>query len=150
MKPHIDLIAVGSEVEIELVDRAGNKEKLKFVIVEDKSADFSLGYLSESTPLAKALLGEKAGTILPYLKDDILSIVILKVTRSMNKPPEDTEEKREAMMQKAIREVQDTNAIVFASSFSGKWGDYDPDSIPKKEKEEGSQERSADEVSDDT
>jgi Transcription elongation factor, GreA/GreB, C-term len=150
MKPHIDLIAVGSEVEIELVDRAGNKEKLKFVIVEDKSADFSLGYLSESTPLAKALLGEKAGTILPYLKDDILSIVILNVTRSMNKPPEDTAEKREAMMQKTIREVQDTNAIVFASSFSGKWGDYDPDSIPKKEKAEGSQERSADEVSDDT
>jgi hypothetical protein len=129
-------IAVGCEVEVELVDRAGNKERLKVIIVEDKSADFSQGYLSENTPLAKALLGEKAGTAIPYLKDDILSIQILTVTKPTSKPPEDAAEKRDAMMKKTIREVQDTNAIVFASSFSGKWGDYDPDSIPKENKPE--------------
>ncbi len=134
MKDQTDKITVGCEVKVELVDRAGNKEQLKVVIVEDKAADFSLGYLSENTPLAKALIGEKAGTIIPYLKDDILSLEILTVTRPINKPPEDAAEKREALMQKAIREVQDTNAIVFASSFSGKWGDYDPDSIHKEDK----------------
>jgi hypothetical protein len=149
MKPHTVVIAVGSEVAVEFVDREGNKEKLMFVIVEDKSADFSLGYLSESTPLAKALMGEKAGTILPYLKDDILSIEILTVTRSKDKPPEGAAEKREEMMQKALREVQDTNAIVFASSFSGKWGDYDPDSITKEVKPEGLQERSSNEIAED-
>ena len=127
-------ITVGCEVEIELVDRAGNKERLKFVIVEDKAADFKQGYLSINTPISRALLGEKAGVILPYLKDDILSIEILTVTEPINKPPEDAAEKREALMKKTMREVQDANAIVFASSFSGKWGDYDPDSIPKEDK----------------
>jgi hypothetical protein len=81
-------------------------------------------------------MGEKAGTTIPYLKDDILSIQILSVTRPTHKPPEDAAEKREAMMQKTLREVQDTNAIVFASSFSGKWGDYDPDSIHKEDQPE--------------
>jgi hypothetical protein len=70
------------------------------------------------------------------LKEDILSIQILSVTQPINKPPEDAAEKREAMMKKTLREVQDTNAIVFASSFSGKWGDYDPDSIPKDNESE--------------
>jgi hypothetical protein len=136
MKPQSDIITVGCEVEVEFADRAGNKERLRVIIVEDKAADFTQGYLSENTPLAKALLGEKAGVTIPYLKDDILSIQILTVTRPTNKPPEDAAEKREAMMKKTMREVQDTNAIVFASSFSGKWGDYDPDSIPKENKSE--------------
>jgi hypothetical protein len=42
------------------------------------------------------------------------------------------------MMKKTLREVEDTNAMVFASSFSGKWGDYDPDSIPKEKNSEES------------
>jgi hypothetical protein len=131
MKPQSNMISVGCAVEVELADRAGNKERLSFIIVEDKAADFALGFLSENTPLAKALLGEKAGVTIPYLKDDILSIQILSVTKPTIKPPEDAAEKRNAKMKKTMREVQDTNAIIFASSFSGKWGDYDPDSIPK-------------------
>jgi hypothetical protein len=134
MNSQSDTITIGCEVEVELVDRAGGKERLKVIIVEDKAADFSQGYLSENTPLAKTILGEKAGVNIPYMKDDILSIHILTVTRSKNQPPEDVAAKREAKMKKAMKEVQDTNAIVFASSFSGKWGDYDPDSIPKENK----------------
>jgi hypothetical protein len=34
--------------------------------------------------------------------------------------------------------VEHTSAVVFASSFSGKWGDYDPDSLPKDDKPEES------------
>jgi hypothetical protein len=136
MKSQPDIITVGSEVELELVDRAGKKERMKVVIVDDKAADFTRGYLSENTPIAKALLGEKSGNTIPYLKEDILSIQILSVTQPISKPPEDAAEKREAMMKKTLREVQDTNAIVFASSFSGKWGDYDPDSIPKDNESE--------------
>jgi hypothetical protein len=33
-------------------------------------------------------------------------------------------------MIKTVLEVENTTAMVFASSFSGKWGDYDPDSLP--------------------
>jgi hypothetical protein len=39
--------------------------------------------------------------------------------------------KRQTQFNKAVRDVERTNAINFASSFSGKWGDYDPDSLPK-------------------
>jgi hypothetical protein len=130
MEPKADIIAIGCEVEVKLLDRAGNKEWLRVIIVTDDAADFSHGYLGENTPLAKVLLGERAGNIIPYLKDDILGIEILAVTKSTNEPPVDAVEKRNAMMEKTMREVEDTNAMIFASSFSGKWGDYDPDSIP--------------------
>ena len=136
MEPQSDLITVGCQVEVDLQDRAGKKERLKFVIVPDEAADFANGYLSENTPLAKILLGERAGNIIPYLQDDILAIEILAVTKPTDRPTDDAAEKRKAMMKKTLREVEDTNAMVFASSFSGKWGDYDPDSIPKEKKSE--------------
>lgn len=115
-------------------ERNGNTERVKLVIVPDEAADYSHGYLSENTALAKALLGEKVRTIIPYLKDDILSIEVLAVTRPTTEPTKDGAERRKARMRKTIREVEDTNAMIFASSFSGKWGDYDPDSIPKDNK----------------
>ena len=102
-------------------------------IVFDESADFAHGFLGASTPLAKILLGEKAGNIIPYLKDDIFAIEILSVSPSTAKPPADTQEKRAVEMKKTIREVEHTSAVIFASSFSGKWGDYDPDSLPDEE-----------------
>jgi transcription elongation GreA/GreB family factor len=137
MESQINRISVGCQVEVDLLDRAGKRERFSFVIVQDEEADFAHGYLGESTPLAKALLGEKTGTIVPYLKDDIHSIEILAVNKPTNKPTEDAAKKRKAKMEETIREVEDTNAMIFASSFSGKWGDYDPDSIPKEKKSEG-------------
>jgi hypothetical protein len=136
MEPQSDGITVGCQVEVDLQDRAGKKERLKVVIVPDEAADFANGYLSENTPLAKMLLGERAGNIIPYLQDDILAIEILSVTKPTDKPTDEAAEKRKAMMKKTLREVEDTNAMIFASSFSGKWGDYDPDSIPKEKKSE--------------
>jgi hypothetical protein len=125
-----ELIAVGCQVELELVDRAGNKDHLQVVIVTDNAADYSQGFLSENTPLARAILGEHVGSIIPYLKDDILSIEILSVTKATSLPTADASEKRKNQMIKTVLEVENTTAMVFASSFSGKWGDYDPDSLP--------------------
>jgi len=127
-------ISIGSKVEIILRDRSGKEERLTVVLVPPEAADFAHGFLGLNTPLAKVLLGEKAGTTIPYLKDDIYSIEIVSVTRAEMSPPSDAEQKREESLKKTMREVQDTSAIVFASSFSGKWGDYDPDSIPKDDK----------------
>jgi transcription elongation GreA/GreB family factor len=109
---------------------------LSIDIVPDSSADFNLGFLGTGTPLAKALIGEKVGTIIPYLKDDIYSIEILAVGPSTVKPDEDADQKRQANLERAKREVEHTNAILFASSFTGKWGDYDPDSVPKDKEPE--------------
>ena len=122
----------------DLIDRAGHKERLSVVIVADESADFEHGYLSENTPLGKVLLGERPGNVIPYLKDDIMAIEILQVTKATDLPSLDAAEKRKVRMRKAIREVENTSAMVFASSFSGKWGDYDPDSIPKENKPQDS------------
>ncbi len=126
-------IIVGCHVELNFLDRTGNKDRLNIDIVPDESADFIHGFLGESTPLAKVLVGEKAGTVIPYLKDDILAIEILRVTPSTVNAPDDAQEKRQLNINKAIREVENTSAVVFASSFSGKWGDYDPESLPIEE-----------------
>jgi hypothetical protein len=130
------IVLLGCHVEIDLVDRAGAGERLAFDIVPDSAADFASGFLGESTPLAKVLLGEREGSVIPYLKDDIFAVRIVAVTPSGSKPPGDAKKKREARLKKAIHEVEHTNAIVFASSFSGKWGDYDPDSLPRDEETE--------------
>jgi hypothetical protein len=123
-------IKIGCHVELNLLDRSDQKDRLSIDIVPDGSADFSHGFLGESTPLAKVLLGESEGTVIPYLKDDIFAIEILSVSLSTSTPPVDASEKRQSKMSKALRDVEHMNAVVFASSFSGKWGDYDPDSIP--------------------
>ena len=136
MQPQLQVITVGCQVDLDLKDREGKKEHLSVLIVPDEAADFAHGYLGLNTPLAQVLLGESAGTIIPYLKDDIYSIEVISVKKSAVTPPKDAANKRAASLKKAMREVEDTNAIVFASSFSGKWGDYDPDSIPKENKPE--------------
>ncbi len=67
------IINIGCHVVLNLLDRTGKKDRLEIDIVADQSADFSQGFLGVSTPLAKVLLGEKAGNVIPYLKDDILA-----------------------------------------------------------------------------
>ena len=136
MDEKTEIISTGSQVEFNLIDRAGNKDRLKVVIVADEAADFTQGLLSEKTPIAIALLGERAGNTIPYLKGDILAIEILSVTKPAQVPTETAAVKRKERMKQTKREVEETNAMVFASSFSGKWGDYDPDSIPKEKKPE--------------
>jgi len=124
------VITIGCHVELNLLTRDGNRDRLNVDIVPDETADFSQGFLGSGTPLAKILLGENAGTVIPYLKDDIYAIEVLSVTPSTVKPPNDMDKIRKANLARTIHEVEHTNAVVFASSFSGKWGDYDPGSLP--------------------
>ncbi|MGE5124449.1 MAG: hypothetical protein ACM3H7_08015 [Acidobacteriaceae bacterium] len=131
-----DTIDIGCHVDLNLVDRHGVKEGLGIDIVVDEAADFAHGFLGVSTPLAKVLLGEKAGTVIPYLKDDISAIEVLRVSPSTSKPSEKATEQRRARLKEITREVEHTSAVVFASSFSGKWGDYDPDSLLDEEDKE--------------
>jgi hypothetical protein len=138
VKPRAEVIAVGNKVEINLIDRDGHRERLSFVIVPDESADFEQGYLGVNTPLGKALCGVRAGNVIPYLMDDILAIEILKVAKVSQMPDPDAVKKRDDEMKRALKKVQNTNAMLFASSFSGKWGDYDPNSIPDEDQSDES------------
>lgn len=119
---------LGMKVEIDLVMVDGS-EKLEVEIVPDNFADFSLGYLGISTPLAQSILGKKTGDTIPYLVEGGIEVRILRVTPSQQSPPKEVAERRQAKIRKALDQSDRTNAILFASSFSGKWGDYDPDAV---------------------
>jgi hypothetical protein len=130
------LAAVGTHVTIELITEGGETEQLEFDLVPDRSADFARGFLGESTPLAQAILGQPVGRPLLYQNADIRAVRIMAVNPS-RAMPEDAEARRQETLRKAVRQSDATNAILFASSFSGKWGDYDPtglDEDPDAEK----------------
>lgn len=116
----------GRHVELELHYTDGETEHLSLEVVADSAADFDRGFLGESTPLAKAIVGHTAGETLTYAAG---TVRILSVTPSQTQAPEDASKRREETIQKAVRDSDRTSQILFASSFNGKWGDYDPDSI---------------------
>ena len=129
-------VQVGRHVEVELVEPSGEADNLAFDIVADKQADFKLGFLGEGTPLARAILGKGIGDEVSYQAEVAIKVRILSVQRSTVKPPADAATQREAAMRKAEAEIQRRSAITFASSYSSKWGDYDPKGVEKWEDEE--------------
>jgi hypothetical protein len=128
-------VAVGTHVSLELITADGETERLEFDLVVNRSADFARGFLGESTPLAQAILGQSAGRTVLYQNADIRAVRILAVSPPQA-TPEDAEARRQQTLRKAIRQSDATNAILFASSFSGKWGDYDPTGLEEKDDDE--------------
>lgn len=131
-KNAITRVSVGTHVEIEMFTSSGDRERMAFDIVPDSAADFANGFLGEGTPLAKAILGRRAGIRVPYRVGDAIEVHILDVSPSKVVPQGDAAARRQEAIQKAAEEAERTNLILFASSFSGKWGDYDPDAVEKK------------------
>ncbi len=126
----------GRHVVLELRYGSGEIERLELDIVKDEAADFDRGFLGESTPLAQAILGRRAGETVGYQAGDRVRVRILSVSSELAGEPEDLSARREETLRKAVRQSEDTNAILFASSFSGKWGDYDPNAVAKDNEEE--------------
>jgi hypothetical protein len=122
----------GAHVDLELIDASGGQEALSFDIVPDKLADFKNGFLGEKTPLAQAITGHFAGERVPYQVDGIIEIHILDVRRSQVKPDQGIEARREAALRKAVKQSDLTNNVLFASSYNGKWGDYDPSGLDEE------------------
>lgn len=119
----------GSHVLVELLDASGETQQLEFDLVPEESADFSRGYLGLTTPLAQAILDQPTGAIIPYQQADILQVHILSITPSASLPLAGLAQQREEAARKALQQIQRTDAMIFASSFSGKWGNYDPEGI---------------------
>jgi hypothetical protein len=126
----------GTKVRLELVDETGASEAMDVQIVPDDFADVSKGYLGLGTPLAAALEGHLAGESIAYEMGDIRSVRILEVSLAEEGPDVGIAERREQAHRKALNETDRTNAILFASSFNGKWGDYDPSSLNNELDEE--------------
>lgn len=119
-------VQIGMHVELELIDEHGQREPLAVDIVKPQAADLAQGFLGANTPLARAIRGQTAGSTVPYTMGDIRCVAIVQVTPAQSTAPSDAQDRRAAVLQKALSDAERTNAEIFASSFSGKWGDYDP------------------------
>jgi hypothetical protein len=126
-------IFTGRHVELEIRYASGEVEQLSLDLVPDRQADFERGFLGESTPLAKAILGRAAGDAVPYQAGDALEVRIRAVSAGLSAQPTDLSERREETHRKALRDSDRTNTILFASSYNGKWGDYDPDTLKEED-----------------
>ncbi len=122
---------IGRHVSLELKYQDGEVEQLELDLVEDNAADFERGFLGESTPLAKAIIGQVAGSHVTYSAGDSVEVRILTVSAKLKGEPVDLSDRREETIQKALRQSERASATIYASSVNNKWGDYDPDSLPK-------------------
>ncbi len=132
--------ALGTHVVIDLVLSDGT-DRLEFDIVPDKQADFPHGFLGVTTPLAQAILGRVAHSIIPYRVNDGREIRILSVAPAQNLPTDEAARRHEEILRNAIEHSDRTNAMIFASSFSGKWGDYDPTAFSIGEDEKSNKQK---------
>src|SRR5688572_15372691 len=113
-----------SHVVVELIDDQGNSERIEFDLVADNAADFTLGRLGVNTPLGKAIRGKFAGSTVNYTVGDIRQVRIIHVTPLQAPATDDATARRQAILDEARRKAERTNSDMFASSYSGKWGDY--------------------------
>ena len=120
------LVALGTHVEVELIDETGESEHLAFDLVPDEQADFASGFLGAGTPLAQAIWGRSAGEVVPYRRGDAASVRVVNVTAAARVQEEDVAAKRQAVIQQAVAESERISDMVFALAVGSKWGDYDP------------------------
>jgi hypothetical protein len=131
----LDLVEFGAWVEVELIDQTGYCERMSFIIVGEEAADLDASLLSEQAPLAKAILGRPVGSTASYRMGDIERVQIVRARRVAGAPAGDVAARRQAVLDKARAAAEQTNAAMFASSYSGKWGDYQSDGVDPWEQE---------------
>jgi hypothetical protein len=120
------LVALGTHIEVELIDETGSSEYLAFDLVSDEQADFANGFLGAGTPLAQAIWGRSAGELVAYRLGDVISVRLVTVTPAIRTQGEDVAAKRQAVIQRAVAESERISDMVFALAVGSKWGDYDP------------------------
>jgi hypothetical protein len=123
------VVHVGTHVEVELLNAGGGAEWLAFDVVPESAADFSAGFLGAGTPLAQAILGEVAGSTVPYRLADIVAVRILTVEPSRRTPEAGAAQAREALLRGAVDKSNLEDAVRLALTVDVKWGDYDPEGL---------------------
>ena len=131
--PYPGLVSLGSCVEVELVDQAGVSERLTFDIVPDSAADFTAGFLGAGTPLAQAIMGRPAGSVVPYRVGDMAEVHIRAVALSERRAADDAAEARQVLTQEAVERAKLDEMVQLALTVNVKWGDYDPEGIVPKQ-----------------
>jgi transcription elongation GreA/GreB family factor len=69
-------VAIGTHVEVELIDETGAREALAFDVAPDEQADFANGFLGAGTPLAQAIWGKGQDDVVAYRLGDVVSVRI--------------------------------------------------------------------------
>jgi ribosomal protein S1 len=141
--PPPGLVAVGSRVEVELISRDGDTERLAFDVVPEQAANFDEGFLSVTAPLARAIVGRSPGAEVAYRMGDIVTVRILSVERSRRRAEEDAAATREATTREAVERAKADETIQLALTFSSKWGDYDPSHLDRDAGEDSDEEDGA-------
>ena len=122
-------VKVGTHVVVDLIDESGGREQLALDVVADDAADFDAGLLGIGTLLGKAIAGRRAGSTVAYRMGDLREVLIVSVRPATAPAAGDAAERRQASLDKAAQEIAKTNAQIFASTFEGKWGGYNPDGM---------------------
>ena len=120
-------ILLGCHVTVELVDSTGEIEHREFTLVAEKQADFRTGLLGEKSPLGRALLGRRAGEVIPYQVGDLRAVRILEVSKATGPVSGESADKRRATVQEAANQSEIINQLIFATARGSKWGEYDVD-----------------------
>ena len=118
-------VVLHSRVLVELVDTAGEVEERTFTLVSARQADFRSGLLDENTPLGLALLGKRAGEVIPYALGDLREVRVLAVESGAQDVSAEAAQKRRAAVRKAEAQSEITSQMIFASASGSKWGDYE-------------------------
>lgn len=129
-------VKVGVHVTVELIDEAGHCEPLTLDVVADEAADFDAGLLGIGTPLGKAIAGRRAGSTAPYRMGDLREVAILSVRPAAAPAANDAAERRQATLDKAAQSIAKTDAQIFASTYEGKWGGYNPEGMDHWEEDQ--------------
>jgi len=124
-----EIVRIGRQVIIELIDAEGQREQLALDVVPDDAADFTEGFLGVSTPLAKAIMGLPAGSVIPYRMADIVEVHVLAVTPGERAPTADAAAARNAATQEAVDRANLEDAVRLALTVNVKWGGYDPEPL---------------------
>jgi hypothetical protein len=122
-------VALGTHVEVEMIDEAGASEPVAFDLAPDEQADFANGFLGAGTPLAQAIWGRRTGEMVAYQVGDVVSVRVVNVTKTERVQEEDVAAKRQAVIQQAVAESERISDMVFALAVGSKWGDYDPGDV---------------------
>jgi hypothetical protein len=120
------LVALNTTVTLILFTANGGSEQMTVHLVSDSRADYARGLFGANTPLGRALLGHAEDETLPYPEGDVVRLYIVSVQPLQTDAPEKS---AEDVIKQAVTDINHTNAVLFASSYSSKWGDYDPDGI---------------------
>jgi transcription elongation GreA/GreB family factor len=130
------VVRLGAQVTVELLaaDETGGDERMKVTLVPDDRADLSRGFLGTGTPLGKRLLGQEAGSTLPYSQGDVAAVRILTVVPG-EVPETGAGAGRQATIQKAVARSDAEDMLRLALTVDVKWGSYDPDGLALGEPE---------------